>query len=67
MFHVILSLREAKIFFKIGKTIFFIAHDPFIQYFLIIIFLKFDPILRQGWLCVDLGPKCQNLFRFVSD
>jgi hypothetical protein len=35
-------------------------------YLLKIVFPKFDPLTVTGMaLCVDLGPKCQNLFPFV--
>ncbi len=31
-------------------------------------FPKFDPLTAAGMaLCVNLGPKCQNLFPLVSD
>jgi hypothetical protein len=31
------------------------------------VFLKFDPLTVTGMaLCVDLGPKCQNLFCLVE-
>ncbi len=34
----------------------------------ILVFPKFDPLTASGMaLCVDLGPKCQNLFCLVSD
>ncbi len=37
-------------------------------YLLKIVFPKFDPLTVTGMvLCVDLGPKCQNLFCLVSD
>jgi hypothetical protein len=37
-------------------------------YRLIIDFPKFEPLIATGMaLCVNLGPKCQNLFRLVSD
>jgi hypothetical protein len=40
----------------------------FMFFFLIyeLVFLKFDPLTASGMaLCVDLGPKCQNLFCLV--
>jgi hypothetical protein len=31
-------------------------------------FPKFNPFIAEGMaLCVNLGPKCQNLFPLVSD
>jgi hypothetical protein len=37
-------------------------------YLLIKDFLKFDPLTAAGMaLCVNLGPKCQNVFPLVSD
>jgi hypothetical protein len=37
-------------------------------YLLIIVFPKLDPLTATGMaLCVNLVPKCQNLFRLVSD
>jgi len=37
-------------------------------YLLIIGFSKFDLLTATGMaLCIDLGPKYQNLFRLVSD
>ncbi len=39
-----------------------------LKYMLLIDFLKFDPLTAAGMaLCVNLGPKCQNLFPLVSD
>jgi hypothetical protein len=39
-----------------------------LKYLLIIDFPKFDPLTAAGMaLCVNLGPKCQNLFPIVSD
>ncbi len=38
------------------------------KYLLIIYFRKFDPLTAAEMaLCVNLGPKCQNLFPLVSD
>jgi hypothetical protein len=37
------------------------------KYLLKIVFPNFDPLTAIGMaLCVDLGPKCQNLFSLVS-
>jgi hypothetical protein len=39
-----------------------------LKYLLIIDFPKFDPLTAAGMpLCVNLGPKFQNLFPLVSD
>jgi hypothetical protein len=39
-----------------------------LQYLLIINFPKYDPLTVAGMvLCVDLGPKCQNLFPLALD
>ncbi len=39
-----------------------------LKYLLIIDFPKFDPLTAAGMaLCVNLGPKNQNLFPLVSD
>jgi hypothetical protein len=61
-----LKSKRSKNIFE-DRPNFFFTHDPFIRYLLIIIFPKFDPLTATGIACVDLGPKCQNLFRFVSD
>ncbi len=66
LFRVVLRLRGMKKIFELGqKNIFsFInpLHEP------ILFFPKFDPLTASGMaLCVNLGPKCQNLFPLVSD
>jgi hypothetical protein len=39
-----------------------------LEYLLIIDFPKFDPLTTAEMaLCVNLKPKCQNLFSLVSD
>jgi hypothetical protein len=39
-----------------------------LKYLLIIDFPKFDPLTAEEMaVCVNLGPKCQNLFPLVSD
>jgi hypothetical protein len=55
--------------FKIGHNFFlFLKSYMTLQYLLIIDFPKFDPLTAAGMaLCVNLGPKCQNLFPLVSD
>jgi hypothetical protein len=47
--------------FELGQKIFFFhLHEP------IVVFPKFDPLtVPEMALCVDLGPKCQNLFCLV--
>ncbi len=68
-FRVVLRLRGMKKNFELGqKNIFYFfsfmnpLHEP------ILVFPKFDPLTTSGMaLCVDLGPKCQNLFCLVSD
>jgi hypothetical protein len=66
LFRVVLRLRGTKIFFKIGQK-FFLSYMT-LKYLLIIDFPKFDPLTEAGMaLCVNLGPKCQNLFLLVSD
>jgi hypothetical protein len=70
LFRVVLRLRGTKKNFKIGQNFFYflnhILYDTL--YLLIIDFLKFDPLAAAGMaICVNLGPKCQNLFPLVSD
>jgi hypothetical protein len=65
LFHVVLRISGTN-FFKIGQ-IFFISHLTLL-YLLKIDFSKFDPLTATGMaLCVNLGPKCKNLFPLVSD
>jgi hypothetical protein len=56
-------------FFKIGQKIFlFFKSYMTLKYLLIIDFPKFDPLTAAEMaLCVNLGPKCQNLFPLVSN
>ncbi len=53
--------------FKIGKKKFFVLKSYMtLKYLLIIDFSKFDPLTAAEMaLCVNLGPKCQNLFPLV--
>ena len=54
--------------FELGqkKIFYFLFMNPL--YELILVFPKFDPLSAPGMaLCVNLGPKCQNLFPLVSD
>jgi hypothetical protein len=58
-FCVVLGLRGM-------KKNFVLFMNPF--YELILVFSKFDPLMAPGMaLCVNLGPKCQNLFCLVWD
>jgi hypothetical protein len=66
-FRVVLRLRGMKKNFELGQKIFlffFSFMNPFCEP--IPVFPKFDPLTASGMaLCVDLGPKCQNLFCLV--
>ncbi len=59
------TTRNEKIFELGQKNIFiFLFMNPL--YELILVFPKFDPVTAPGMaLCVNLGPKCQNLFCLV--
>jgi hypothetical protein len=64
-----LKNTENKNCFKICQTKFlFFKSYMTLKYLLIIDFPKFDPLTAAGMaLCVNLGPKCQNLCPLVSD
>ncbi len=66
-FRVVLRLRGMKKFFELGQKnifVFFSFMNPLSEP--IIVFPKFDPLTASEMaLCVDLGPKCQNLFCLV--
>ncbi len=68
-FRVVLGLRGMKKIFELGQKnifLFFLFMNPLHE--LILVFPKFDPLTAPGMtLCVNLGPKCQNLFPLVSD
>ncbi len=66
-FRVVLGLRGMKKIFELGqKNIFFIFLFMNLLYEVILVFSKFDPLTAPGMaLCVNLGPKCQNLFCLV--
>ena len=68
-FRVVLGLRGMKKKFGARpKKYFFIFLFVNPLYELILVFPKFDPLTAPGMaLCVNLGPKCQNLFPLVSD
>jgi hypothetical protein len=68
LFRVVLRLRGIKIVFNLGPNFCFYKsymYDPFI--FPKTSFSKIrSPLTVTGMaLCVDLGPKCQNLFFLV--
>ncbi len=70
LFRVVLRLRGMKKNFELGQNFvnffFFSFMNPL--YEPILVFPKFDPLTAPGMaLCVNLGPKCQNLFPLVSD
>ena len=61
------TTRNEKIFQDRPKN-FFLKSYMTLKYLLIIDFPKFDILKAAGMaLCVNLGPKCQNLFPLVSD
>jgi hypothetical protein len=65
---LVLGLRGMKKIFKIGPKIFFFLNHTYmtLKYLLIIDFPKFEPLtVAEMALCVNLGPKCQNLFPLV--
>ncbi len=62
------TTRNEKNFLARSKKYFFIFLLLNPLYELILVFPKFDPLTAPGMaLCVNLGPKCQNLFPLVSD
>ncbi len=62
------TTRNEKNFQDRSKTFFFLKSYMTLKYLLIIDFPKFDPLTgAEMALCVNLGPKCQNLFSLVSD
>jgi hypothetical protein len=66
LFRVVLGLRGMKKNFKLGQKFFFQKSYMTLKYLLIIDFPKFEPLtVAEMVLCVDLGPKCQNLFPLV--
>ncbi len=51
-----------------AKFFLFLKSYLTLKYLLIIDFSKFGPLTTAEMaLCVNLGPKCQNLFPLVSD
>jgi hypothetical protein len=62
------TTRNEKNFQDRPKIFLFFKSYMTLKYLLIIDFPKFDPLTATGMaLCVNLGPKCQNLFPLVSD
>jgi hypothetical protein len=62
LFRVVLRLRGIKIVLNLSQ-IFFLKSYMTPLYLLKMVFQKFDPLTVRGMaICVDLGPKCQNLF-----
>ena len=60
------TTRNEKNFQDRPKKILFLKSNMTLKYLLIIDFPKFDPLPAAGKaLCVNLGPKCQNLFPLV--
>ena len=66
---LVLGLRGMKKIFELGQInifLFFLFMNPL--YELILVFPRFDPFTAPGMtFCVNLGPKCHNLFPLVSD
>ncbi len=61
------TTRNEKNFQDRPKNFLFFKSYMTLQYLLIIDFPKFDPLTAAETLCLNLGPKCQNLFPLVSD
>ncbi len=60
------NTRNEKNFLDRPKKICFLRSYLTLKYLLIIDFPKFDPVTTAEMaLCVNLGPKCQNLFPLV--
>ncbi len=65
---LVLRLQGIKIVLNLGKIFYILKSYMTPLYLLKIVFPKFDPLTVTGTaLCVDLGPKCHNLFCLVSD
>jgi hypothetical protein len=63
LFRIFLRLRGIKIVFNLGQIFYFIFYRIFAKNSF---FPKFVPLSVTGMaLCVDLGPKRQNLFCLV--
>ncbi len=62
------TTRNLKNFQDRPKFFLFFKSYMTLLYLQIIDFPKFDPFTAAGMaLCVNLGPKCQNLYPLVSD
>ncbi len=62
------TTRNEKKFQDRPKFFLFFKSYMTLKYLLIIDFPKIGPLTAAGMaLCVNLGPKCQNLFPLVSD
>jgi hypothetical protein len=62
------TTRNKKNFQDRPKYFFIFKSYMTLKYLLIIDFPKFDPLTAAEMaLCVNLGPKCQNVFPLVSD
>jgi hypothetical protein len=62
------TTRNEKKFQDRQKNFLFFKSYMTLTYLLIIDFRKFDPLTAEGTaLCVNLGPKWQNLFPLISD
>ena len=60
------TTRNEKNFQDRQKIFLFFKSYMTLKYLLIIDFPKFDPLIAAEMpLCVNLGPKCQNLFPLV--
>ena len=60
------TMRNENIFQDRPKKILFLKSYMTLKYLLILDFPKFDPVTAAEMaLCVNLGPKCQNLFPLV--
>ena len=62
------TTRNEKNFQDRPKFFLFLKSNMTLKYLLIIDFPKFDPLTAAEMaLCVNLGPKCKNLFPLVAD
>ena len=60
------TMRNGKNFQDRPNIFLFLKSHMTLKYLLIIDFPKFDPLTAAEMaLCVNLGPKCQNLFPLV--
>jgi hypothetical protein len=68
LFRAVLRLRAIKKIFELGQKniLIFFIYEPFIWANTSFSEIRSINCARDG-LCVNLGPKCQNLFPLVSD